>query len=195
MSWLTFHVPTGLLGYHAYVDGGTLRNVSPEAVTSIVAHAYLKEDCPFPDREGELFVSVKSLKEEYPNLRNLFLGHDHQEYPVKEIEGVKVFRIGGALRVSSAKENLNRVPQCMIFDFSTGEYSFIPLSDKKGEEVFNLRVKEMKKDIKDFDINSFMSSVNNKGDNILSYLAERYNSIQDDVLKKYIGENYLSGVI
>jgi DNA repair exonuclease SbcCD nuclease subunit len=193
LSWLVYEEQCQLLGIHAYTDFPDVEE--SEDIQSIVAHAYLKEDCPFPEKEGELFVSVKELKKKFVNLEYLFLGHDHQEYPVKEIDGVKIFRIGGALRVSSARENLNRVPQAMIFDFDTGEYSFFPLSDKKGEEVFNLKVKDIRREIKDFDINSFMSSVNNKGDNILSYLAERYNSIKDEELKNYIGKNYLSGVI
>jgi DNA repair exonuclease SbcCD nuclease subunit len=185
-----------ILGHHAYKSDPFMFSGDIQKVKFIIAHAYLEEDYPFSDRPGELIVSVHEFKKKFPNLQYLFLGHDHREYEVKDIDGVKVVRIGGALRVSSAKENLDRMPQCMIVDFDNlGETKFFPLSEKKGEEVFNLKIKDLKKEIKDFDIESFLQSVNNKSDNILAYFSEKYNSITDPELKDYIGKHYLSGIV
>lgn len=149
----------GILGINAYDESivDRLTEAERQKVTVIFAHHYINSG---PDR---LVLDVKALKEKLPNLFAIFTGHDHQEYPEVVSHGVYIYRPGGALRVSSAKENVERVPKFMVLTFEGSNLvrvEPVPFLAAPASEVFNLGAKQViKSSEQEFD--EFVENVQN----------------------------------
>jgi len=136
----------GILGLSAF-DETVIADVTAAGLDSrvcaIFAHHFIGHG------RDRLVLDVKALKAQYPSLKYIFSGHDHAEYPDMLIEGVHVIRPGGALRTSTAYENVRRTPQFLDLqfnnDWSDVKILKVPLVCQVGTDVFNLDLKAMSK--------------------------------------------------
>ncbi len=139
-------VENGILGLSAF-DDGIIAEVEAAGMNSrvnaIFAHHFIGHG------RDRLVLDVKALKAQYVNLKYIFSGHDHAEYPDMLIEGVHVIRPGGALRTSTAFENVRRIPQFLDIQADSSwdnvQILRVPFQCQAGEDVFNLDLKAMDK--------------------------------------------------
>jgi len=135
----------GILGISAYDEEIVNRLSEQEAqiVRVILGHHYINAG---PDK---LILPLADLKTKFPNLTHIFVGHDHNEYPDRTTLGVTIVRPGGALRVSTAKENVERAPKALVVriheDWSV-TYTALILPHRSAAEIFDLTAKAIDKD-------------------------------------------------
>lgn len=177
----------GILGVSAFNED-VIDNQDLLRIRIIFAHHYINSG---PDK---LVLDLKALKAKLPELSYVFTGHDHQEYPTVEIDGVKVVRPGGAMRVSTATESVQRKPKALIIDFdqsapggvrSIGEV-LIPC--RPAEEVFNLDTKSVAKDI-EHQLDAFMDNLATSkatGYDLESVVRSKLEAAADPELTEYV---------
>lgn len=136
-----------------------------------------------------------------PSFKAVFLGHEHNPFGYKEINGIKFFRSGSLLRNKADSYNLDRIPYCFMVSCSPqGRNIFAYTSEvaKPGSEIFTTEAynqKNLKKKILIKSIDEIVDRYKYKitddskffikpvlvelgiDEWSLSYLAEKYNKV------------------
>ena len=127
----------------------------PEGYPSIlVCHAYMgAKKTGFKAEAGGWVTYPEVIEAGYDIVVS---GHDHTEYPDKELEnGAYVFRFGALTRGTSHEHNLHRAPQVLeiSMDSDGWEHQYIEVPHKPAEDVFaytDIAMKEENRNIKHF---------------------------------------------
>ena len=188
-------LPTlGILGISAY-DEDIVDRIAGSAlrVNAVFAHHSIEHGT---DR---LVLSVAQLKKYLPNLRYIFSGHDHTEYPDMTIEGVVVIRPGSLLRTSTALENVTRAPLIVTGETSANwsdlRYQKVIVPYQPATAIFNLDTKAVTKSTEQ-QLDEFASALSGAssgstadGINIESIVLSMAQEMGDPDLLQYVRED------
>lgn len=166
---------------------------SSDTYNIVVAHSFFEDK--FYGATGNFNLTIEGLKL-MKNVNAVVLGHDHNTYKILDIDGVKIVRPGSLMRGTSHTCNINRIPQVAILDTETKEWTYEPLSNVPGEEVFKKKV-ILEKDL-DINMTDIISNLNSydKSSNIYKILhenevsgkeayGERYEAVLN-IIKQYL---------
>jgi 2',3'-cyclic-nucleotide 2'-phosphodiesterase (5'-nucleotidase family) len=186
----------GILGYSAY-DEQVISELSPEQrlrVRALFAHHSIQYGT---DR---LVLRVAEVKQLLPNLKYIFSGHDHTQYPTVEIEGVSIVRPGSVLRTTTALENVTRAPAIARVSFDQDwdnvKVEFVTVPHAPAAEVFNLDTKAVNKSVEaqleDFVqtlASSASSDTTESSSDLEAYILARAQAVGDPDLYDYIRQD------
>jgi len=176
----------GMLGISAFSNVEAPFQLKND-VRIIFGHHYINHG------SDRLVLKVKDLKELYPNLQYIFTGHDHTEYPTVTMDGVTIVRPGGAMRVSTSTENVNRQPKALILDWDSYNYVMNSIEEVlipclPANEAFNLDIKTAAKNV-EHQLDEFMGSIAESkvvGFDLEQVVLEKLKVLNDPELTEYI---------
>jgi DNA repair exonuclease SbcCD nuclease subunit len=123
-----------------------------------------------------------------PELTNIFdyifLGHEHDPYPITKVGKAVIIRPGALSRGTRHRSQWNRPIQVAYLDTVTGECSYIPIPCSPAEEIFNTEGLDIQKRIEEArDVSTLsggveLSSAAKAGDLLIGY------GLRDEVLKR-----------
>jgi DNA repair exonuclease SbcCD nuclease subunit len=183
-----------LLGDLSLDNGSFVRGISSyqdlnlfdsDKVVGLICHHWLEE---FEHFDDGLVLSVAQLKSVFPNLSFIFEGHIHSHHSEECLYGVKIFRPGSLLRVSSSFEN-DRVPCVGFYETSTKNYSEVSVDIARNfKDIFSTEVKTIRKDTKSF-IKQFIDNLSVKQSSLCTsqdLIVKKLNQVTDVNLKQYL---------
>lgn len=173
----------GVLGISAFAEVAVPEGQA-EQVRIVFAHHFINHGF---DR---LVLEIPVLKQTFPNTSYVFTGHDHSEYPTVTQDGVRIIRPGGAMRVSSALENVRRAPKALVLDFVDGGVKtqdlLIPCIQAK--DAFNLEAKVIAKEAEQ-QLDSFLGELAASkavGLDLSAALNAKLQAVTDPDLREYL---------
>jgi predicted phosphodiesterase len=177
----------GILGMSAFAALPAPIPQEASQVSAIFAHHYINHG---PDR---LVLDTVATKKMFPNLKYIFTGHDHAEYPTVLLDGVQIVRPGGAMRMSTALENTTRQPKLLHLKVERTDWSDLKITEVlipclRAEEVFNLDSKAVSKDV-EHQLDEFMGSLSESksvGFDLESVITSKLLTVDDPELREYV---------